>query len=317
MKRFLSFILCLILMATTFSGCSSKPKSVRIAGVTNSPYAQLSHMLEKNEGNSIYASTTVNLPNRIRNIMSEGGCDVAVVPVETACAIYSKKETEIKIIAGISVGGFELVTTEEITEIKSLKNKTVYLTERNTLMASILEYLIKLHGLEMNSDVKFEYANDLGQLKEAFNDKTASFALLTSADAALIKSEVNGINSYNLTDELAKKFKNPSIITYCVIGTTEFIEKNEKIIEELLKDIEASVSNDNDFEETIKLGKKHSILTDDIYGKEFLEALKPKFISGKAMKEKLEAYFKMIKKIKPTMVNRVIGKEDLFYISEE
>lgn len=317
MKRVFTFTLCIFLLVPFFSGCSSKTLTVRIAGVMNSPYAQLSHMLENNSEGTIYDSTSVNLPNRIRTIMSEGECDVAVIPLETACSIYNRAYPEVKILAGISVGGFELISTEEIKDISKLKDKTIYLTERNTLMESVLEYLLKFYKVDMYYDVTFEYVESIETLQKSFEDKTASFALLNSAEAAQIKAEVDNINTYNITDELAKKFKKPSIITYCVIGTTEFIDKNPETVEKLLKDIEASISKSDDFENTIKLAKKHSILTDDIYDKNFLSELKLDFISGDEMQKKLTAYFKLIKKIKPSMVNNIINKDNLFYIPEK
>ena len=35
------------------------------------------------------------------------------------------------------------------------------------------------------------------------------------------------------------------------------------------------------------------------------------------MQKKLTAYFKLIKKIKPSMVNNIINKDNLFYIPEK
>ena len=317
MKRVLSFIICTVLTVIAFSGCANKPTEVRIAGVMNSPYAQLSHMLESNSEDTVYTSTSVNLPNRIRTLMSEGECDVAVVPIETACSIYNSAYPEIQILAGVSVGGFELISTEAFEDISELKGKTICLTERSTITESILEYLFKLYDVDMYYDLNVNYVDSVSAIKKSFEDETASLALLNSAEAAQIKATIDNINTYNITDELAKKFKKPSIITYCVIATTEFIDKNPKTVETLLEDIEASVSKSGDYENTIKLAKKHSILTDDIYGKEFLSELKPDFISGEAMQKKLTAYFKLIKKIKPTMVNNIINKDDLFYIPEK
>ena len=316
MKRFFVFILCLFLLISCFAGCSKKLEVVRITGVMNSPYAQLSHMLEKKEGNIIYESTAVNLPNRIRTIMSDDECDVAVVPLETACSIYNKAYPKVKILAGISVGGFELISTEIIEDFSKLKGKTIYLTEHNAIMEDLLDYLLKLYGINKHSDVTFSYVDSIDMLQENFKNKVTDFALLSSNEAAQIKSEIK-VNTYNITDELTKKFKNPSIITYCVIATTKFIDENPKELKILLQDIEASVSKSTDFENTIKLAKKHSILTDNIYGKDFLSELKPNFISGKEMQKKLTAYFKLINRINPLMVSNVIDKDDIFYIPEK
>ena len=181
----------------------------------------------------------------------------------------------------------------------------------------VLDMLSLATYMDDGKYIAISYVESIETLQKSFEDKTASFALLNSAEAAQIKAEVDNINTYNITDELAKKFKKPSIITYCVIGTTEFIDKNPETVEKLLKDIEASISKSDDFENTIKLAKKHSILTDDIYDKNFLSELKLDFISGDEMQKKLTAYFKLIKKIKPSMVNNIINKDNLFYIPEK
>ena len=316
MKRFIAILLSVILTISALVGCGGKaePTKVRISGVMNSPTALLSHMIEKSEGNVSYVCNPVNLPNRIRHLLTDGECDIAVVPIDTACNIYKKANPEIKVIAGISVGGFELVSTEELTDLSNLKDKTVFLTERDSLISNVFEYLIKGYGLTLRQNIEFNYADDIYSLKESFKSEKADFALLTSAEAAAVKSEIKGLKSYNITDELAKKFNHPSIITYCVIGNAEYIENNPDIIKTLLKDIESSLKKSQSSKDTVKLGKKHNLLTDDVYGEEFLSACKPDFISGEAMKTKLTAYFKMIRKFKSSLVNKVINKDDFFYI---
>lgn len=319
MKRFISIILCLVLIISALAGCSSKPANtkVRIVGVMNSPAAFVSHMLEKSEGNNEYVTTAVNLPNRVRTLLTDNECDVAVVPIETACVIYKRANPKIKIIAGISVGGFELVSSKEISSLADLKGKTIHLTARDSLMSNLFEYLLKKYNLLFQHDVTINYVDTMSELQEAFNNKEAEFALLTSAEAALLKSKTGDLESYNITRELAKKFKKPSIITYCVIAKTDFIKNNPQAIATMLKDIENSLSKSKDPKDVtklIELGQKHGLLTDDIYGEEFLAACKPSFISGKAMRAKFTAYFNFIRKFKSSLVNKVIDKDDLFHI---
>ena len=320
MKRLLSITLCIIFIVSSFAGCSSNeattPK-VRIAGIINSPTAFLSNMLEKSEGDNQYQPTIVNLPSRVKQLLADGECDIAVVPVDTACNLFNKPNPEIKVIAGISVGGFELISSKKITSLEELKGATIHLTQRDTLMANLFEYLLKRYKLVLNKDYKFSYANDFIQLKDSFNEKEAEFALLPSAEAALLRTEISGLTSYNITEELAKKFKKPSIITYCVIGTSTFIEKNPKVIDTLLKDVKASIIKTKQASgTTVQLAKKHNILTDDNYNEDFLFELKPSFISGSSMRKKLNAYFKFIDKFKPTLVNKIINNKDFYYISK-
>ena len=162
MKRFLTILLCLVLLVTTFSGCSGKKTSVSILTVQNSASAFLSHMLEENneESDFKYVPNSINLPNTARSMIAEGGYDVAVLPVETAAIIQFKSAPKIKVLAGISVGGFELLSTKSITDLSELKGQKVHLTKRNSLMESLLRYLVSLYGVDPFEEISFAYAND-------------------------------------------------------------------------------------------------------------------------------------------------------------
>ena len=117
MKRFFSILLCFVLILSAFAGCKKTLPAVRISCVTNSASAPLGNMLDKTKNGFVYSATPVNLPNRVRQAMADGECDIAIVPIDTVATIYKKADPKIQILAGISVGGFELVSTEEIKNL--------------------------------------------------------------------------------------------------------------------------------------------------------------------------------------------------------
>lgn len=304
-------MLCLVLTVTTFSSCKFAPTDVRILSVENSAASAISHIFELTENKNNYISSAVNLPNRVRTLIADGECDVAVIPIETATALYRAKNPEIKILAGISVGGFELIANKSIKDFSELKEQTIYLTERSSIMESLLKYAISLYNVNPFKEVKISYVADTTKLKKLLEDNTASFALVTSADKAKIAPK--NTFSYNLTDVLSQKLKNPSIINYCVIATKDFVDKNSRVIKQLLKDIENSVKNSSNAEETLKIAKKHNLLTDDFYDEEFLKSCKPQYISGKKLKEKLSAYYNLLKKIKASSTGTSFPEDDFYY----
>lgn len=317
MKRLLSVFLCFVLTVVFLSACNSKPADVSILSVENSASAALAHMIKKSENNNNYISSTVNLPNRVRNLMADGACDIAVIPIETASIIYQRSTTKIKVLAGISTGGFEFIVKEDFNDFSKLKGKTIYLTERGTIMENIFKYLIKQYGVDPFEDVSFEYASDAKQLEKMLINNQAEYAIMNSADAVTIKASTQNFVSLNLTDELAKKFNNPSIITYCVVATEDFINNNPKTVDNILKDIESSVSKAKTTTTTATSAKTLGLLTDDIYDENFIKECKPEYISGKSMKEKLSAYYKLIKKINSSLISNKIPKDDFYYIAEE
>lgn len=314
MKRYLSIILCFVLTITFLSGCNQKPTDVRIVSVENSAATALAHIFEQSEGSNNYISTVVNLPNRVRTLMYDGECDVAVIPIETATVIYRRKNPEVKILAGISVGGFELVSTRTISDLSELKNQTIYLTERSTLMESLLKYAVSLYDIDPFEDISFEYASDKSQLKKMLDNNEATFALFSSADATALKSDLENIVTYNLTDELAKKLKNPSVISYCVVATNDFIDDNPKAVKKMLEDIENSIKSSSNTTNTVSLAKKHNLLTDDFYNEDFLVSCKAEYISGEKMKEKLTAYYSLLKKIKASSIGSSQPNDDFYFI---
>ncbi len=316
MRRFLAILLCLVLLITTFSGCSSKNTNIRILNVQNSASSFLSYMLEeKNEDADYeYVPSVINLPNTVRSLIAEGKCDVAVLPVETAAIIRFKSAPKIKVIAGISTGGFELLSTKSITDLSELKGQKIHLTKRNTLMEHLLRYLVSLYGVNPFEEISFAYANNNSELINMLSKNEATFALFDSADADYMKAQINGIHSYNLTDEYSKKFKKPSIVNYCVVATEDFIKKNPKAIKQLLKDVEASVKKSADLKTTLTLARKHNILTRDDFSESFLKSLKAEFISGKKMKQKLSAYYKVIHKVKGSLIGNKIPNDNFYYI---
>ncbi len=318
MKRFITVLLCLIIFVTTLSGCSEKTNDVRILSVENSPAATLVHMLEQENNKSAnnYISSTVNLPNRVRNLIADNECDIAVVPVETAALIFKRGLTDIKVLAGISTGGFELVTTETITDFSELKGKTIYLTDRDTIKEGVFKYLLSQYGVNPFDEVTFNYASDTKQLEENILKNEISFALLTSADAAYIKNTIKNITAFNITDKLNEKFKNPSIVTYCVIGKTDFVNQNPKAIEQLLKDMEESVLKSTDLSATVTTAKKYGFLTDDYFNEDFITACKADFVSGEAMKKKFSAYFKMLTKISSSLIGEKAPNDDFYFIAD-
>ena len=318
MKRFLLLILCTTLLITVFSGCSNTPTDVRILNTHNSAAVALAHMLEPDENaKNNYISTVVNLPSRAQTLFINDECDVAVAPCETATALYHSKNPEIKILAGISVGGFELASTKSIKDFSELKNQTIYVTERGTLMEHILKYAASLYNVNPFEEIKIEFASDNIELEQMLKDNEATFALLSSAQASMLKANNLNLTTYNLTDVLSKKLKKPSIINYCVVATNKFIKENAKAVEVLIKDIESSINNSSDVSKTLSLAKKHGLITDDFFDEDFLTSCKIDFISGEEMKKKSMAYYELLGKIKAFSTGSSKLKDDFYYVIEK
>ena len=321
MKRVLSVFISLAVILATLSSCKFNPTDMRILCIENSPASVIAHMTTENNADKSgvnYVISTVNLANRVQNLMVDDECDIAIVPTETAQSIYLKGVVPVQVLAGISVGGFELVTTESISNLSEIKGKEIFLTERGTIMEKIFKYLLKLNGLDPTEDIAIDYAADTLQLSNQFKEKKVSFALVKSEDAAVIKAQNEYITSYNITDELSKKLKKPSIVTYCVIAKTEFIEKNGEEIDIMITDIQNSVLYSADNKKKLgKFAKEQNLITLNVDTEILLNEFKPDCIVGEDMQKKFTAYFKFLTKVDTSLSKNSIPDNSFYYISEE
>lgn len=315
MKKIVAVFLVISLIVCLLGGCSAgKVTEMRVLTIENSAGIAIADMLEQyantKKGN-VYLPVTVNLVSRVNGMFMDDECDVAVIPADAAAVLY-RKRGGFKVIAGISSGGFEILSNNgELQSISDLKGKEIFLTERDKLSENLLEYVLSKNNIE-KSDVVISYSTNVKHIIKDFNANTVNYALLDAAGTAEVKAAIGDIKSINLTDEW-NKVSNKQMVNYCVVTTDEFLNKNKKAIDRLITDIESSVKAASDTKKTGDLAIERNLITDVNYASDIINTSKLKFLKGKELKTTLSDYYGVLKGIKPFLVGNELPADDFYY----
>lgn len=320
MKRFLSILLVFCLSILALSGCSEKePQKVKIVAVKNTSSLTVAPLLENSsqeEKEFSYDLNIVDVQSRVAYLMSKNECHIAFVSPETAAVIYRKTGGKIKILSTISTGGYEIISNNgALTDVTALKGKEIYLLQRDKTEENLFEYILTQKGLDPKKDVKIQYSNSAKQLIDSIKKGNIQYALLNLEDGAEVKSAVDSVKSLNLTDVWNKTEGTVPMTSFCAITTNKFINENPKIIETFMKELEESVKfAASNSDKTIELAKKYKLLTVENAESSIYENSKIGYLSGEKMQTSLNAYYGVLKKIKPELIGKNIPDSRIYYI---
>ncbi len=323
MKRFLSILLIFCLCFLVLSGCSEEERQeVKIVAVENSPTLAVAPLLENSsekDRNFSYSLNVIDVQSRVAYLMNKGECHIAFVSPETAAVIYKKTGGKIKELSSVACGGYEIVSKDgNLTDVTALKGKEIYLLERDETEENLFKYILTKNGIDPKKDVKIQYSSSAKQLIQEMKKGNAEYALLKLEDAAEVKLAVSSAKSLNLTDAWNKTKGTAPMTSYCAITTKKFLEQNPEIIEAFMKELEESVKfAASNSDKTIELAKKHKLLTLKNAESSIYENSKIQYISGSKMQTSLNAYYGVLKEIKPELIGKDIPDSRIYYIPKE
>lgn len=327
LKRIISVILLLCMVAACFSGCDDEEVKqevtgidIRVLTVKDTAGIALANLLESGAaGKTVnkYKTETVSSLSWLKSNMSTSEWDVAVMPTNEAAMFYKKKKGNIKILATIANGGYEILSSNSsFNDIKQLADKTIYFTERDTLEQHCLLYMLKNSGVD-TENVKIEFADSVKSLSKMIKDGQAEYTVVPAAQAVELKIENTALKSVDLQATWDKTIKNSKFYSYCVVTTKEFADSHIENIDVFLKELEESVKKAASGAATLgKLAKKHGLASSEQIGNAVAKASRFAFASGEDMKTKVAAFYNVLKEVKAKgiLIGKTMPAKDFYYI---
>lgn len=130
-----------------------------LKGPTGMGMAKLMEDCESGAAPEGYRFTVVSAPTEITPEVIGGRFEIAAVPVNLAATLVNKG-ADISVVAVNTLGVLYLVENgNAVTDIKSLKGKTVYSTGKGSTPEYIFNYLLEKNGLSAN-DVEVIFMSD-------------------------------------------------------------------------------------------------------------------------------------------------------------
>ena len=299
MKRFLSIILSLILLAGILSGCAdSKTQSPIRIGMLNGPTGigavRLMEQNDKGESINKYEFTVSGAPTDIVSAVASGSLDIAALPTNVACSLYNKTQGGVKIIAVNTLGVLYILEKgDSIKSIADLEGNTIFATGQGSTPEFALNHILKENGLDNKVKIIYLDSEELAT-RAASGDADVCLLPVPNATSVLLKNP-DMRKAIDLNDEWAKIESDSVLSMGCIVVSTEFQKNNPQAVNDFLKEYEASINYaKTNTDAAAALCESYGMIPSAAVAENAIPDSALTFISGEDMKDKLEGYYNVL-----------------------
>ena len=179
----LTVILLVMMLGLVVIACGKEevPADVRVGslkGPTSIGLVELMERTEYKETANNYSFTMETAADTLLTMMVQKELDIALIPANVASVLYNKTEGQVVVIDINTLGVLYMLSGDEnITDIRSLQGKTIYLTGKGTTPDYVLQYVLEENGLTLD-DVTLEYKSEATEVAAILSADENAIGLL-------------------------------------------------------------------------------------------------------------------------------------------
>lgn len=319
MKRKLAVLAGAVAAALMMSmgAMAEETESVKVGalkGPTSMGLVSLMDKAEKGETNYGYEFTMVAAADEVVGSVATGDLDIALVPANVASVLYNKTEGGVQVIDINTLGVLYVVSSDpELDTMEELAGKTIYLTGKGTSPDYVLQYLLSAHGIE---DASLEHKSEPTEVVSVLAEDENAIGVLPQpfATAAMIQNE-NFKLSLDLTAQWdALEDTDSSLVTGVTIVRKAFAEEHPEVVDDFLKEHEASAEFTNtNAEEASAMIADLGIVAKAPVAQKAIPLCNITCITGEEVRTRLEGYLKVLYDFDPATVGGSMPADEFYY----
>ena len=238
MKKLLSLLLALVLVASLLVACGDGEKSgdkdktdIKVAVLNGTTGFGMAHLMEKNANKKASNNYTFSVESDGTDVIAQltnGTVDIAALPTNAASVVYNRTQGGVKIIAINTLGVLYVVENgQSINSISDLEGKTIYTPAQNPMF--ILKYLLNKNGINAKIDTTYAQPADLRTALASGQLGDGAVAVLPEPMVTMAQSANKSLRvALDLTAEW-NKVEDNTLVQGCVVVRTEFLKKNRRV----------------------------------------------------------------------------------------
>lgn len=328
MKKIVSFLSALLLIAALLSGCgerekpASEPVSVRLGGLKGPTTMGMVKLLDdaekKRTGNEYTFTMAVSADELIPGLL-KGGLDIAAVPANLAAVLCHNSDGAIRVIAVNTLGVVYLVEKggETVSSVADLKGQTVYATGKGTTPGYALSYLLTESGLDPEKDVTVEWKSEPTEVVAQMAALDHAVAMLPQPFVTVAENQLSGLRvAVDMTKAWDALDNGSRLVTAVLVVRREFAEAHPDAVKTFLREYAASADyvNANPAEAAL-LVEKNGIVKAAVAEKA-IPACNLVCLTGKEMKTAVSGYLSVLYCQDPKSVGGELPGDDFYLIYE-
>lgn len=318
MKRLKFLCLFLVLMMLiNFTGCGQN------AGVEETPF----HIAALNgptgigmaklmqDGDPKYLISLYQSPDDIVGKIVSGEIQIACVPSNLAAILYKKTEQNICLLGTNTLGTLYIVENgETVSSLSDLKGKTIVASGKGSTPEYVLDELLLGEGIDPEKDVTIKFvANHTDAVTEVVASEGV-IALLPQPHVTIATTKNENVHIALDLNEAWKEQENAELPMGVIIANTSFVKNNKQVVDNFLKDYEASVKfvNENT-EEAAKIIAEQGILANEKVAALAIPYCHIVYKNAADSRADLEAFYTILKNVNPQSIGGALPGEDFYY----
>ncbi len=332
-KKIIALFLSL-LMLFTFAACSEDKETtnptptdtgaaksnIRITALKGPTGMGLAKLITDSKAGTTENNYTVTIesdPTLVSPLVLKGDFDIAALPTNLAATLFNKN-ADMQVIALNTMGVlYFLENGNTITDVKSLKGKTIYATGQASTPEYILNYVLRGNGLEPGKDVTVTYFTDHQELVTQLVSNKVAIGMLPQPNVTTAMTKNADLRiALNMTEEFNKvSGSKADIYQGCVVASKKLIAENPEAVKTFLAEYKASVEYvNNNVDEAAKMVADAGILPAEAIAKKAIPTCNICFVSGAEMKTELNAFLQILFDADPKSIGGKMPSDSLYYI---
>lgn len=290
---------------------------VRILGLKGPTGMGLATVINdaSNDPDSRYNVTIMNSPDLVRAEVLLGKYDIAALPTNVAAALYNSGKADFKIAAVNTLGVLYILENgNTVTDINSLKGKTIYATGGGSTPEYILRHVLSANGIDPDEDVTLDFSfAEHSELAAYVAGGAEIIAMLPEPNVTttLMNSEQTRV-ALDITEEWSK-ISDSDVMQGCIVVRSEFAEEYPEQLAMFLDDYRASIEyvNEHPDEASVMIANAEIIPSAEI-ARSAIERCNIVYVEGSEMSEKLNDFFGVLYEADPSSIGGKLPDEDIY-----
>ena len=186
MKKYMSLLLSLLLLAALIPGCAvaeSEPVVMRLGGLKGPTTMGMVKLLSDSDAGltaNKYEYTIAAAADELTPKLLKGELDMLALPVNAGAILYNKSQGGVTMLAVNTLGVLYILEKggETVKSVADLKGKTIYATGKGTTPEYALSYLLTANGLDIAKDVAMEWKSEPSEVVAQLAKEESAVALV-------------------------------------------------------------------------------------------------------------------------------------------
>lgn len=261
-----------------------------------------------------YNFTVASGNDEVAPALAKGEVDIACIATNLAATLYNK-QTDLKVLAVNTLGVLYILDKDgSVTDVASLRGKTIYATGKAANPEYILNYVLTQNGLDPVKDVDIQWMTPQEVTAKMVQSTDGVCMLPVPAATALMLKDSTVREALNVSAEWDKVAENP-LVMGCVVVRTQFMEENPQLVERFLQEYEASINYMKDEANAPSAAQyvaQFGITANAAIAAKAIPQCNLTYLAGEEMRNAIQSYYEMLFTADPASIGGG-NPDDAFY----